>query len=398
VVLLRVSRVARVLGEPLDAATIARLLASISFGISEAGDPDVLAVAVPSWRSDVTREADLVEEVARLHGYDRFAATLRPSRPGSAPEPPLVGLVRRVREALVAAGLLETRPMPFTSGGDGGAGYVRLLNPLAENEAYLRRDVLDTLARRAEHNLAQMQRDLRIFEIGDAFAPGDGPLPREETRAAALVMGRRRPAHFTDPLAPELVDEWDAKSLAELVARTAFPGGTVTLAPGDDPVLWTVRVDDVPVGTVSRVALDAPVWAAPAYGVEITLASLSAAVTAPGDPAAALLPATTAAASRRLVPLAITPAAERDVTLVVPDELPAARVETVVRREGGELLERLELLREYRGSGVPAGARSLSWRLTLRHPERTLRDKEIDGRLQKLLRALEGELGVRPRA
>jgi phenylalanyl-tRNA synthetase beta chain len=211
-------------------------------------------------------------------------------------------------------------------------------------------------------------------------------------------MGRRRPAHFTDPLAPELVDEWDAKSLAELVARTAFPGGTVTLAPGDDPVLWTVRVDDVPVGTVSRVALDAPVWAAPAYGVEITLASLSAAVTAPGDPAAALLPATTAAASRRLVPLAITPAAERDVTLVVPDELPAARVETVVRREGGELLERLELLREYRGSGVPAGARSLSWRLTLRHPERTLRDKEIDGRLQKLLRALEGELGVRPRA
>jgi phenylalanyl-tRNA synthetase beta chain len=121
VVLLRVSRVARVLGEPLDASTIARLLGSISFGISEAGDPDVLAVAVPSWRSDVTREADLVEEVARLHGYDRFAATLRPSRPGSAPEPPLVGLVRRVREALVAAGLLETRPMPFTSGGDGGA-------------------------------------------------------------------------------------------------------------------------------------------------------------------------------------------------------------------------------------------------------------------------------------
>jgi phenylalanyl-tRNA synthetase beta chain len=82
---------------------------------------------------------------------------------------------------------------------------------------------------------------------------------------------------------------------------------------------------------------------------------------------------------------------------VVPDELPAARVEEVVRREGGELLERLELLREYRGSGVPAGARSLSWRLTLRHPERTLRDKEIEGRLQKLLRALEGELGVRPR-
>jgi phenylalanyl-tRNA synthetase beta chain len=398
VVLLRVSRVARVLGEPLDASTIAQLLGSISFGISEAGDPDVLAVAVPSWRSDVTREADLVEEVARLHGYDRFPAALRPSRPGSAPEAPLVGLVRRVREALVAGGLLETRPMPFTAGRDGGAGYVRLLNPLAENEAYLRREVLDTLARRAEHNLAQMQRDLRLFEIGDAFERVDGGLPREETRAAALIMGRRRPAHFTDPLAPELVDEWDAKALAEVVARTAFPGGTVTLVPGEGAVLWTVAVDGAPVGSVTRVALDAPVWAAPAFGVELTLATLSAApVAALGEAAAALLPATAAPASRRLVPLASTPAAERDLTLVVPDELPAARVEEVVRREGGELLERLELLREYRGSGVPAGARSLSWRLTLRHPERTLRDKEIEGRLQKLLRALEGELGVRPR-
>ena len=401
VVLLRVSRVSRLLGEPIDASAIAQLLGAIAFGISEAGDPDVLAVAVPSWRSDVIREADLIEEVARLRGYDSFAAELRPTRPGRAPDSPLVAVSRRVRETLVAAGLLETRAMPFTAAPDGGEGYLRLRNPLAEHEAYLRREVLESLARRAEHNLAQMQADLRLFEIGGVFMPGAGGLPREEMRAAALVMGQRRPAHFTDAAAARY-DEWDAKALAETMGRAAFPGGEVVVAPAapDSGALFTVLADGRPVGQVQRLALDVGRAAAsPAFGIEITLALLSAApVDGRGAPDAELLAATVAGAARRVRALASTPAAERDLSLLVPDEVPAGRVEEVVRREGGELLERVELTAEFRGAGVPVATRSLTWRLTLRHPERTLRDKEIDGRLQKLLRALEGELDVRPRA
>ena len=399
VVLLRVSRVVRLLGEAIDAATIARLLTSIAFGLSEAGDPDVLAVAVPSWRTDVTREADLIEEVARLRGYDTFSAELRANRPGRAPDSPLVAVARRVRGALVALGLLETRAMPFTAGGETGAGHVRVRNPLAENEAYLRREVLDSLARRAEHNLAQMQGDLRLFEIGNVFAPGDGALPREETHVAALVMGRRRPPHFTDdPAGSTMIDVWDAKALGEAVARAAFPSGEIALVPAAGDVLWTVQVDGEPVGQVRPVTLDAPVWAAPAFGVELTLAQLSAApVAGRGAPDAVMARATAASAGRRLTPLAATPAAERDVSLLVPDALPAAQVEATIRREGGELLERVELIAEFRGGAVPAGVRSVTWRLAFRHPERTLRDKEIEGRLQKLLRALEGELGVRQR-
>ena len=103
--------------------------------------------------------------------------------------------------------------MPFVAGGD---GFVRVMNPLAENEAYLRRDVLDTLARRAEYNLARMQGNLRLFEIGSVFEPRGGRLPVEELRVGALVMGRREPPHFTDPKSPEFeawaaYDEWDAK-------------------------------------------------------------------------------------------------------------------------------------------------------------------------------------------
>ena len=96
----------------------------------------------------------------------------------------------------------------------------------------------------------------------------------------------------------------------------------------------------------------------------------------------------------RFEPLPTTPAAEFDLALIVPDAVPAAEVEVVIRRASGEMLERLELFDEFRGAGIPEGTRSLAWRLTFRHPERTLRDKEIDGRRSQLLKTLEKELGV----
>jgi phenylalanyl-tRNA synthetase beta chain len=100
----------------------------------------------------------------------------------------------------------------------------------------------------------------------------------------------------------------------------------------------------------------------------------------------------------RFTPLPTTPAAEIDLALIVPDATRAATVETAMRQAGGELLERVELFDEYRGSGIPAGTRSLAWRLTWRHPERTLRDKEIEGRRARLLEILDKDLGIRPRA
>ncbi|MCR4341155.1 MAG: hypothetical protein NUW01_14860, partial [Gemmatimonadaceae bacterium] len=93
----------------------------------------------------------------------------------------------------------------------------------------------------------------------------------------------------------------------------------------------------------------------------------------------------------------VTPAVQVDLALVVPDDLPAARLADAIRAHAGDLLEKLELFDEFRGQGVEHGQRSLAWRLTFRHPERTLRDKEIDARRTKLLQALEGELGVRQR-
>jgi phenylalanyl-tRNA synthetase beta chain len=96
-------------------------------------------------------------------------------------------------------------------------------------------------------------------------------------------------------------------------------------------------------------------------------------------------------------PLMTTPAAEFDLALIVPNKIPAEMVERVMQLAGGDMLEHTELFDEFRGAGIPEGTRSLAWRLTFRHPERTLRDKEIDGRRSQLLKALEKELGVVPR-
>jgi len=396
---LRTRRVATVLGETLGSDEIMSLLGSIGFDPVR-HDTDV-RVTVPTWRGDVTTEVDLIEEVARLRGYDSFPVELRAFRPGNVPDDPQWILTRRVREMLVGEGLLETRPLPFVTGGE---GFVRVSNPLSEAEGYLRREILDTLARRAEFNLARMQGNVRVFEIGSVFEPrGRAELPHEELRVGALVMGRRQPPHFTDPKSPEFdawatFDQWDAKALAERIAGTAFPSGSVTLRDASAPgALWDVTVDGRAIGTVRRVGLDAPVWASPAFGIELSLAVMDSAQVAPPGSSAHRPSARPSSPTTRYRPLPTTPSAEFDLALLVPDTVRADQVESVMKRVSGKLLERVELFDRYVGRGVEPGHQSLAWRLTFRHAERTLRDREIEARRSDILRALADELNVRQR-
>ncbi len=407
-VTLRVARVERVLGAAVPRDECAALLAAL--GCTVAVDGETLRVTPPSWRHDLLREVDLIEEIARLRGFDKLPDTLQGARLGTVPEHPMWTAYHRVRGALVAAGLHEVRPLPFTSGRGSGAEtvtLVRVQNPLAEDEPFLRATVLDTLARRAEYNLNRMNGNVRLFEVGSVFSAQPGGVPTEEVHAALLVMGQRRPPHFTDPQ-PPAVDAWDAKALARTLAEAAFPGAAIQLEAGEGDVLWHVLAGTAEVGTVRRVALDAPVWASPALGVELSLGVMPSAAVAPRGQHAhgargrrsGLAPGVEAVprAPVRYRALPLTPAAEFDLALLVPETVPAAAVEQVLRAAGGELLERCVLFDEFRGAGVPEGMRSLAWRLTLRHPERTLRDKEIDGRRSQLLKSLENELGVRPRS
>lgn len=395
-VMLSPSRASRLLGDEVTGEEVAKLLGSVGFSV-RSGVGGNLSVEPPSWRPDVTRDADLVEEVARLRGYARLSDSLRPFRPGTVPDSPLHVTARRLRDALVGEGLAEVRPMPFVRGDDGT--HVRVANPIAEDEPHLRRSVLETLARRVEYNLSRMQGNVRLFEVGSAFARRGGGLPDESARVAAIIMGKRRPPHFTEPLPPDF-DAWDAKGLAERIAAIAFPAALPALDAGEDGRSWRIRAGagGPEVGWVGPVAVDRPPWAAEAWGVEIVLAAMpNDFVAAAGAHAHAVPAVAPPVATVRYRPLPVTPAAEFDLALVVPDGTTAGQVEQVLRTSAGDLLEGLSLFDEYRGEGLPPGTRSLAWRLTFRDPVRTLRDKEIEGRRQKILRSLESELGVRPR-
>lgn len=400
-VTLRPDRVSRLLGDPVDAAEVRQLLESIGFRVAGAGD--AFAVVAPSWRHDISRDVDLVEDVARLRGYDRLPDVLVGARPGTVPDHPMYVTGTRVRDALVANGLFEARPLPYVAGpptATAGApdALVRVRNPLGDDEPFLRDRLLESLARRAEYNLSRMQGDVRLFEVGTAFLRGSGGAVDEEVRVAAMIMGARRPRHFTEP-EPPAFDAWDAKALAELIIRAAWPGARFDLAPGEAGVLWTVSVEGTLRGEVSRIDLDAPVWASAAFGVEITLGRMPAKAVAVRGTHDYTKGAQSAGPPqpRRYEALPVTPAAVFDLALIVPDDVPAARVEDTLRKAAGELLEDALLFDEFRGDGVSAGTRSLAWRLTFRHPERTLRDKELEGRRAQLLKTLEKELGVRAR-
>jgi phenylalanyl-tRNA synthetase beta chain len=378
-VTVRAWRVSKLLGDFVSIDECAALLDSIGC-TSTLQEGDTLRVTPPTWRGDIVIEADLIEEIARLRGYDSFSDTLRPFRIGEGTDAAQYVVTRRVTEALVARGLYEVRPLPFVA--DAGEQGVRVRNPLAESEAMLRADLVSTLATRVEYNFSHMTRTIRLFEVGVAFKASGNELPVERTLAAAILAGDRYPAHFTDAKPPQ-IDLWDIRALAESIATSAFGAGAVTLRPNGTGDGWTIHLtdDSSSIGYAKRILVDAPVWAPPVYAVEIDITD--AFDVAPKTP--------------RYRPIPAFPAAEFDLALLVPTDRTAADVEQVIKKEAGELLESLVPFDEFRGKGVADGYRSVAWRLTLRHPERTLREKEIEGRRDRILRTLDQTLGVRPR-
>ncbi|HUE77316.1 MAG TPA: phenylalanine--tRNA ligase subunit beta [Longimicrobiales bacterium] len=391
IVRVRPSRVERVLGERIPADEIQRMLEHLGFELHEAGD-DALAFAIPGFRAhDVTREVDLIEEVARRYGYERFGEELRPYRPNSVPEAPLSGLEDRLRVRLAGRGLLETRSVPMAPE---RAGSVALERPLSAEEGMLRSTLAHGLLRAVELNQARGVRDVRLFEIGTTFHPTPpSELPEEQTRVAAVLTGRRRPPHWTGESADW--DLWDARGLLEEVARDLGLDGSSVVPLSQDPgslalpqlyregVTFGLRAGDALVGIAGEVAaaaIDAPAWGAPVFALEVRLTD---AMAEPRRPV--------------LEPVPTRPASDRDLALLVPDSLPAADVEATIMEAAGPLLESLSIFDVYTGKGVAAGVRSIAFRLVFRDPERTLKDEEVDAAVGRVLQRLEDAHGVERR-
>jgi len=379
-VFLREERVGHLLGVPIPRKEIERLLSAVGFVV--APKDERFAVQVPGWRPDVAREVDLIEEVARLRGYDSFPDELRPYRPGTVPDAPADVTLRRIRDVLVRSGggLLEARTLPL--GPADSPDAVPVKNPLSAEEAHLRSRLLPGLVRRVEYNWAQGNRDIRLFEVGTVFRPSARPpdRPSEELHLAIVLTGARHPAHWSDGTEvaklPDM-DIWDLKRHFELAVAAAAPGCDVQ--PAATGAGWVaLRNGADPAGTATPLEADAPRWAGPLYGLEVTIR-----VAAPERP--------------RYQPLPTQPPGVRDISLVLPAAVTAAGIESLLRREGGALLERLDVLDEYRGAGLPEGTRGVTWRCTFRDPAKTLTEREIDALLSRMLKALEVQFDVRRR-
>jgi phenylalanyl-tRNA synthetase beta chain len=372
-IFLRPARVTQVLGVDLPWHALERHLVAIGATVVSKPDDGRIAVDVPGWRPDLVREIDLIEEIARLHGYDAFPSDLRPFRVGTLPDSPEEAASAAVRRGLAAEGFYEVVSLPMGPAHEPDS--VRLLNPLAADDAWLRRRLLPGLVRLVEANWANRVADVRLFEIGTAFASGaPGERPREERRVAAVLTGRHEPLHWTGT-GQARFDIWDLKGRLEAAVALAIPGAEVQVG----GQAWVVRdrAGRV-VGEGGPLAADAPPWAAPLFGFELLVDA------APRRPAP-------------FVPLPTTPSSERVLALLLPEGVRAREVETLLRRTGTPLLERVDVESDYRGPELPSGTRSVAFRLGFRAQDRTLRDSEVDEAEARLLAALAEELGIQRR-
>lgn len=372
-IFLRPARVAQLLGVELPWESLESYLVAVGATLVSKPEDGRIAVEAPSWRPDLLREVDLIEEVARLHGYEKFPADLRPFRPGTLVDAPIERTTAEVRRGLARQGFFEVSPLP--TGPADGSDSVRLLNPLSSTEGHLRRRLLPGLVRLVEGNWAKHVADVRLFEIGTIFiAAPSGERPREERHLAAVLTGHREPPHWTGS-GQDWFDLWDLKGQFEAAVALAIPGGAVQVEGSE----WIAR--DAKGGTVGRagpVAADAPPWAAPLFGFELVIDP---------NPHSAV----------RFVALPSTPSAERVLALLLSESTTVRQVEDMLQRVGGELLESILVESDYRGPELPDGRRSVAFRLVFRAPDRTLRDPEIDAIEARMLTALAIELGIQRR-
>jgi len=382
---LRLSRIERVLGVRFDAGAVRSLLEPLGFRVVGQVE-DRLEVRIPGFRSyDVTREIDLIEEVARAHGYDAFPSDAGPYRASAVPDDPMFQLEDELRDALVGMGFLEAQTPAFVGAEE---GEVRVANPLNTREPYVRREVLPSLLRRVEYNLARGSRDVRLFEVATSFRAGrSGEPPLERSHVAVAAIGLREPAHWSVPEEPLTL--WDVKAWAEELARRTHPGSRVIPARDEQPLfapdsaLTLVDAHGAPLGLAGRVRadrVDTPPWAGEVWGLEMALPEH-------------VNPRPTPVYHRPPQ----HPPSDRDLALVVSDGVEAADVLAVIRRVGGELLESVDIFDHYRGEGIPPHTRSLAFRLRFRGADRTLKDREVDRSVQVIVGRLKEELGVEQR-
>ena len=398
---LRIDRVEGLLGEAIPGGEVVRILAMLGFETADAGDGAIDAL-VPSWRDmDVQREADLVEEVARIYGLERLPTTLPSRRRAVGRLTPGQRLRRRLEDALSHRGLDETVSWSFTAPEAlerlrlGGEPALALANPLSEDQSVMRPLLLPGLLDAAGYNTAHGAGALGLFESARVYRPADGldapaGSPRGETPArerhhiGALLTQAAPGTWRREPVA---ADFFAAKALAEALLGVA--GLELSLRPEARPFLHPGRCASVLAAGGREVG-----WIGELHPLVARAWDLDGAAAFELDADALLEEAPGVAAFEDVTSY---PAVLQDIAVVSPQDVSAAEVESAVRAGGGELLRRVRVFDVYTGEQVGEGNRSLALRLEFRAPDRTLTDEEVARSRQSIEAALAG-IGGRLRA
>ncbi len=388
-ILLTSARMKKVLGVGYPREQVEEVLDALGFRSQREGDSD-LRVTPPYWRSDVTIEDDLVEEAARIIGYDAIPTQMMATPLPALERQEMRDFREEARDLLVRSGLQEVISYSAVSldalreagaAGD-GAGLLKVANPMSREYQYMRPTLRASLLQTLASNLARQTESVGIFEIGRVYLKRPKGLPEEPETAAGLLYGPRAKEGWLGDAGH--YDFYDAKGVVE--AALEQMGAAASFQPGADDFFHpgktaSITVNGAAVGVVGEVH---PVVqerfqidGGPVAFFEMRLDRLLAA-----------LPQ----GKRPLKSLARYPSSIRDISILVDSDVPAAKVQAVI--EGRPLVERAVLFDAYEGKEAPPGRVSLAYRIYFQAANRTLSSEEVNRDLAKVVRLLEREAGA----
>ncbi len=392
-----VSRINELLGISLDREEVVRHLSCLEMEVED-GEGETIRVVPPAHRPDIGVANDLVEEVARLHGYDSIP-TRMPRAPLSVVLPPPERRAEeRVRDLLVGLGFSEAVHHSFSgrdrlealglSASDPRGRPVPLQNPLNEAQGFLRTTLVGSLLDTASRNQRQRNRNVRLFELGRVFLPAEGrALPEERKMLAGVMTGRRFPELWNQP--SDELDLYDLKGVLEALARAFGMDGIEWISSAQNSSLHPGCSGDILMcGRKMGCGGQLHPRTAEAFGIEgnlfvfeIDFARLASFV------------------DYRVLyrPYSRRPAVDRDVALLLDEAIPYSRVVEEIRRLADPRVKRIDLFDLYQGDPVPKGKKSMAFRLTYQDPSRNLTDEEVNKIQQDLLERLLPALNARLR-
>ena len=395
---LRPDRVNFVLGTSIEAVEMVKILSHLEFEVETSGD--VYQVTVPSFRSDITREIDLIEEIARVYGYDNIPTTLPK---GDIPVPassPKTEISKRVKDFLLAAGMMEAVNYSFChpncfdkirlEANDPLRDALPLQNPLSPEMSVLRTTLLPSLLENAQRNRNHQIDTIALFEIGSVFIRNEkdgkkdvGIAALEPERVTGVLAGQIGEGVYSDPYRSP--DFFDIKGLVEGMLEVC--GVTdYTLQKGDIPTFHPGRnaevlLGDKRIGTFGEAhpeVLENYDLPYKAYLFEFNLEALVSVATF----------------TKRFEPISIYPKVVRDLAIVVDRQTLSDIPTALIYATGGDAVESVRLFDVYEGEQVPEGKKSLAYTITYHSATETLTDKAVNALHDKVVKRLNRELGA----